>query len=139
MKIRHAIADDSVAILNLANQLHPTINVEQEAFQYTFHQVLHRPECVCLVVSKHDNILGYLSGYVRPVLTQGRNVAFVDEIVIESNMRSKSLGTSLMKHFEAWALSEKCALVGLATGGARGFYEHLGYQSSAGYFKKYLK
>jgi len=138
MKIRQAIADDSVAIFKLANQLHPSMSVERDEFQSTFERILQRSESVCLVLSDSEKIVGYISGYVRPVLIQGGNVAFVDEIVIESTMRGQSLGTWLMEHFERWAKSEQCALVGLATGGAKSFYEQLGYQSKAGYYKKYL-
>ncbi len=138
MKIRHAIANDSVAIFKLANQLHASMSVERDEFRSTFERMLQRPECACLVLCDSEKIVGYISGYIRPVLIQGGNVAFVDEIVIESSMRGQSLGTSLMSHFETWAQSEKCALVGLATGGAKSFYEKLGYQSKAGYFKKYL-
>ncbi len=138
MNVRHAISDDSVAIFRLVNQLHPSMSVEQDAFQYTFELILQRSESVCLVVSDNENLLGYISGNVRPVLIQGGNVAFIDEIVVESGMRGKSLGTLLMEHFESWAQLEKCTLIGLATGGAKSFYEQLGYQSKAGYFKKYV-
>lgn len=138
MKIRHAIADDTVAIFKLANQLHSSMSVEYCEFQSTFERILQRPECACLVLSYSEVIVGYISGYIRPVLIQGGNVAFVDEIVIDPTMRGQSHGTSLMEHFEIWAQGNECALVGLATGGAKGFYEQLGYQSQAGYFKKYL-
>lgn len=138
MNVRHAISDDSAAIFRLVNQLHPSMSVEQDAFQNTFELILQRSESVCLVVSDNENLLGYISGNVRPVLIQGGNVAFIDEIVVESGMRGKSLGTMLMEHFEYWAQREKCTLIGLATAGAESFYVQLGFQSKAGYFKKYV-
>ena len=43
-----------------------------------------------------------------------------------------------MDAFEEWANDRKSVLVSLATLGAAAFYEHRGYRSKAGYYKKYL-
>lgn len=64
--------------------------------------------------------------------------AWVDELFVEDTFRGKGIGRKLMQAFELWALDQGCGLVGLATAGARGFYERLGYTSKAGYYKKYL-
>ena len=40
--------------------------------------------------------------------------------------------------FEEWAGQNHCVLVSLATAGAKEFYEALGYEAKASYFKKYL-
>ena len=44
----------------------------------------------------------------------------------------------LMAEFENWAAGGRCRLVGLATRAATEFYEELGFEDSAGYFKRYL-
>jgi hypothetical protein len=43
-----------------------------------------------------------------------------------------------MAEFEGWAENGRCRLIGLATRGAASFYEELGFEDSAGYFKRYL-
>lgn len=138
MKIRPANSEDSVAIFELVNQLHPSINVAELNFQATFDLILKRPDNCCFVVIKDGATVGYLSGFLRPVLNQGGSAAYVDEIVIQTDVRGAGLGTALLCEFENWAQSKHCSVVGLATGGARAFYERLGYQTSAGYYKKQL-
>ncbi len=138
MKIRPATADDSAAIFELVNQLHLSMSVAIDDFQTTFDLVLQRPENTCLVAILNDSAVGYVSGYYHPVLISGGNVAFVDEIAIRSDLRGKGIGTALMSEFEKWAKAQFCGLVGLATRGARPFYEQLGYESGAGYYKKKL-
>jgi hypothetical protein len=43
-----------------------------------------------------------------------------------------------MNAFEAWAVTEGCALVALATRRAAPFYRALDYEESAAYFRKLL-
>jgi len=43
-----------------------------------------------------------------------------------------------MDAFEEWANDRKSVLVSLSTCGAAEFYEHRGYTSRAGYYKKYF-
>ena len=44
-----------------------------------------------------------------------------------------------MAEFESWAENGRCRLIGLATRAATAFYEELGFDDSAGYFKRYLR
>jgi GNAT superfamily N-acetyltransferase len=59
-------------------------------------------------------------------------------VFVREDQRSHGLGTQLMQAFELWAVQNRCILVALATAGAKGFYESLGYATKASYFKKYL-
>jgi hypothetical protein len=43
-----------------------------------------------------------------------------------------------MNFLEEWANDRMSVLVSLATRGAAAFYEHRGYTSKAGYYKKYF-
>ncbi len=54
------------------------------------------------------------------------------------DLRSSGVGQQLMSAFETWAADNSSISVALATRGAANFYEKLGYESRAGYFKKYL-
>ncbi len=53
-------------------------------------------------------------------------------------LRGAGLGRQLMDAFEQWAKDQQNVLVSLATRGAAAFYEHRGYTSKAGYYKKYF-
>jgi GNAT superfamily N-acetyltransferase len=83
-------------------------------------------------------VVGFASGYMRHTVAASQPVAFLDEIVIKTELRGRKLGSRLMAAFEEWASNRNCKFAVLATGGARGFYEGLGYSTRAGYYKKPL-
>jgi ribosomal protein S18 acetylase RimI-like enzyme len=117
--IRKATQEDLYGILALANQLSDTVN--------------------CLLVAvKNETVIGYISGYFHHAIYASGLVAYVDEIVVDTSYRSMQVGSILMTHFEQASKKNDCVIVSLATFGAKEFYEKLGYQSKAGYFKKYL-
>lgn len=137
--IRPALASDEFALFTLVNQLHASISVEKAQFEAVFTTVLREPYHCCLVIETNSEVVGYASGYRHVNLASGGQVAFLDEIVINPALRGRGLGRCLMTAFERWASEHGCKLVALATGGARGFYQQLGYHSRAGYYKKSLK
>jgi GNAT superfamily N-acetyltransferase len=65
-------------------------------------------------------------------------VAWVEEIMVSEALRRQGIGQLLMQEFEAWAVARGCKLVALATRRAAVFYQALGYEESATYFRKLL-
>jgi GNAT superfamily N-acetyltransferase len=82
--------------------------------------------------------VGYLAAYYHPTFYAAGKTAWVDEAFVLPDFRRQRIGRSLLEAFEQWAQQQNCVLVSLATAGAREFYEHLGYTSKAGYYKKYM-
>lgn len=99
---------------------------------------MSNPASCCIAAVTENNIVGYAAGYLRIVLTQCSNVAYLDELVVAPSHQKNGVGTELMHRFEQWAQTQSCTVAGLASGGARAFYEQLGYESNAGYYKKVL-
>ena len=83
--------------------------------------------------------MGYVAGDAHETFYAGGKVAWVDEILVTEGSRRQGIGRALMAEFEAWAENGRCRLIGLATRGAASFYEELGFEDSAGYFKRYLR
>ena len=135
---RKAVAADMEAVLALRKQLNASVKPDEIAFRSTFPKLLNESQHCILVLEDDGNVLAYASGYKHLTLYAGGFVAYLDEIVVASKARGKRLGTVLLTAFENWAHAEGCVLVGLATGGARGFYEKLSYETRAGYYKKKL-
>ena len=52
--------------------------------------------------------------------------------------RRQNVGQHLMRTFELWAKTRGCRLVALATRRAAPFYQALGYEDSATYFRLLL-
>jgi len=79
-----------------------------------------------------------MSGPRHATFYAGGPTAWVDELLVIEPLRRTGIGRQLMNAFEQWAKDRQCVLVSLATRGATAFYEHRGYTSKAGYYKKYL-
>ena len=93
----------------------------------------------CLLVAEQEGkLVGYVSGYCHFTFYAGGQTAWVDELLVIEALRGTGIGRELMDSFEQWARDRQSVLVSLATRGAATFYEHRGYTSKAGYYKKYL-
>jgi GNAT superfamily N-acetyltransferase len=91
------------------------------------------------LVAEHERrLVGYVSGYCHATFYAGGVTAWVDELLVLEPIRGTGIGRQLMDAFEQWAKDRESVLVSLATRGAAAFYEHRGYTSKAGYYKKYL-
>jgi GNAT superfamily N-acetyltransferase len=82
--------------------------------------------------------VGYLLGFRHPAFFANAPVAWVEEILVRPEYRGRGAGRALMSAFEQQAADQGCALVALATRRAAAFYQALGYQESASYFRKVL-
>ena len=99
---------------------------------------LNDPKSCVLVAEKDSALIGYVSGSMRLAFYAAGATAWVDEIFVVPESRSSGIGGELMNAFETWAATNSGVSIALATRGAAPFYEKRGYESRAGYFKKYL-
>ena len=136
--IRKANSDDNDCVFKLANQLSESININQEIFEKNFEELIHNNNHCILVAEINQIVEGYISGNFHKAFYANGQVAFIDEIVVDSRCRNLSIGKHLMEEFEAIAKINKSVLISLATSGAKGFYEKLDYSTKSGYYKKYL-
>jgi GNAT superfamily N-acetyltransferase len=104
-----------------------------------FEATLQDPTACVIVAEQEGQLIGYVSGSARTAFYVGGTTAWVDEILVLPESRRQGVGKRLMEAFEAWAGCHGCRSVALATRSAGPFYEHLGYATTAGYFKKYLE
>ncbi len=83
-------------------------------------------------------LAGYCLGFDHPAFYANGGVAWVEEIMVREDLRGQGVGRALMDAFEMWASDRGDRLVGLATRRAAAFYDALGYETSAAYFRKLL-
>ena len=96
------------------------------------------PQPVCWSPSTRANSSATCRGTATVTFYAGGQTAWVDELLVIEALRGTGIGRELMDAFEQWAADRQSVLVSLATRGAATFYEHRGYTSKAGYYKKYL-
>jgi GNAT superfamily N-acetyltransferase len=121
-------------------QLFPAPAVPDESYiRSCFTAAISDPKAyVAVAVDADGAIVGYLSGYRHLAFYAGGETARCDEVLVRADQRRRGVGRHLMRAFELWAGKSRCVLVSLATAGAKEFYQTLGYETGASYFKKYL-
>jgi len=136
--IRLAQDADAEAVLALAKPFATSFVVEAQAFQHAFAALLASPQAHLAVAETAQQVVGYVLGFEHYTFFANGRVAWVEEIMVMEARRRQGIGQLLMQGFEAWAVERGCKLVGLATRRAAAFYQALGYEASATYFRKLL-
>ena len=137
-KIRPAASSDASSLFELVRTFPTPTPPKSEQFSRALDAKLPDPSS-CLLVAEHEGrLVGYVSGYSHATFYAGGKVAWVDELLVTETLRGTGIGCQLMDGFEQWARDRQNVQVSLATRGAAAFYEHRGYASTAGYYKKYF-
>jgi GNAT superfamily N-acetyltransferase len=134
-QVRLARAGDAAAVAVLAQELAMSFPFRPERFELNF-AALVADEQACLLVAADGD--GYLLGFRHLTFFANGPAGWVEEIAVRAGQRGRGTGRALMEAFEQWAAEHDCALVALATRRAAPFYQALGYQESATYFRKIL-
>lgn len=138
MIVRRAKPEDKPALFGLARAFATSFAVEQPAFDQVFDELLAHPEAYLAVAEAEEELTGYLLGFVHLTFFAGGRVAWVEEIMVSEAFRRRGTGRKLMEAFERWAKEREAKLIALATRRASNFYEALGCEESATYFRKRL-
>ncbi len=136
MEIRKAEAQDSAAVFSLAQAFATSFAVEQPAFEQAFTDLLTHPEAYLVIAEEDGNVAGYLLGFEHLTFFANGRVAWVEEIMVGEVHRRLGIGRKLIEAFEAWAQEQGAKMIALATRRASEFYNVLGYEESALYFRK---
>ena len=138
MRVRRAEPRDCSAVFLLAEAFATSFSVEQTAFERSFEALLMQPDAFLVVAEADEEVAGYLLGSDHLAFFANGRVAWVEEIMVRETFRRQGIGQNLMEAFESWASERGNKQVALATRRASDFYEALGYEESAAYFRKLL-
>ena len=112
--------------------------MEQAAFERSFGALLTQPDACVIVAEADGKIAGYLLGFDHLTFFANGRIAWVEEIMVSEAHRRQGIGRHLMEAFETWAKKREVKQIALATRRASDFYEALGYEESAAYFRRRL-
>ena len=138
LKIRPALARDSALVYPLAKAMATSFEVVKDSFDQSFSEILKDPAAICIVAEKEETIVGYLIGFDHRAFYANGRVSWVEEIFVREELRKQGIGNELMDRFETWCIERGSKLIALATRRASGFYNAIGYEDSATFFKKTL-
>lgn len=136
--IRRAKLQDCEAVFCLAKAFATSFAVERPAFESSFSALLQSPDALLVVAADGERVVGYLLGFDHFTFFANGRVSWVEEIMVIEELRRHGVGRQLMEHFELWARERESKLVALATRRAAPFYQSIGYEDSASYFRRLL-
>jgi GNAT superfamily N-acetyltransferase len=136
--VRMATAGDAEAVLALAGELAITFVTERRAFRDSYRQLLAASDTDLLVVEVGEVVRGYLLGFSHHSLVANGQVSWVEEVAVAAEYRRHGLGARLMVDFERRARDRGSRFIALATTRAHAFYDAIGYDNHASYFRKLL-
>lgn len=139
LRVRRAKFADEFGLFALVSQFPTPTPPTRETFAEALRIKLKDHDGFVAVAELSSELVGYVAGDCHETFYAGGKVAWVDEILVVEQARRQGVGRALMAEFETWAENGRCRMIGLATRAAASFYEELGFEDSAGYYKRYLR
>lgn len=138
--VRAAVPSDRDEVWLLVRDFATSFTSRRPAFDVAFDACLTAPDTVVAVaVLPGRGTVGYVVAHPQPTFFANGPVAWVQEVMVASHLRGVGTGRALMTHVEQWARGRGAAYVSLATRRAGAFYERLGYEDSAVFYRPPLR
>jgi len=138
VNIRNARLDDADELFELVKDFATSFRPERAAFDMSLRQLIEDDTAKLIVAVFDGQLVGYCLGFDHCTFYANGRVAWVEEIAVREDCKRKGVGGQLMETFEKWSVSRGSKLVALATRRAATFYEALGYENSATYYRRLL-
>jgi GNAT superfamily N-acetyltransferase len=137
--IRPATAADADAVFGLLLQLAQTYPPDRVAFDESFPTFTHgdNPNALLLVAEDATGtVRAYaLTTFSRLLYTNG-NSGHLQELVVDESVRGTGIGSALIERIELLCRQNSVRQLTVASRRAGGFYERLGYRSTADFLKR---
>lgn len=136
--VRAATEADSDDVWLLTQAFATSFVPTRTAFDRSLSNVLADVDALLLVAQDPAEAVGYLLAHRHLTLFADGSVAWVEELMVHERARRVGVGRQLMERAEGWAREGGARYLALATRRAAEFYQALGYQDSAVFFRKLL-
>lgn len=138
MIIRKTTNKDAEQVLEIVKKFATSFKTDKEKFYKIYPEIVGDKNISFIVAEEDNQIIGYCLSFHHLTFYANGYVSWVEEIMVNENYRSKGVGKKMMEEVERIAKSMDSKLIGLATRRASNFYEKIGYEESATYFRKLL-
>ena len=136
--VRPAVDEDRDHVWPLARDLATSYEVERSAYEEAYARAAGDEDVLVLVAEHDGRVVGYLLGQRHHTFHANGTALWVEEVMVAAAHRALGVGRALMAEAERWGREAGAAYVALATRRAATFYETLGFEASATYFKRRL-
>ncbi|MFI5317246.1 MAG: GNAT family N-acetyltransferase [Myxococcota bacterium] len=138
MIVRPIRTSDFAELFALVARFATSFQPDEGAFEASARELIAKPDAWLQGAELQGRLVGYGLGFDHPALYANGRVSWLEELMVAEGQRRAGVGRALMQAFEAWARTRGSRLVGLATRRAARFYETLGYEESATYYRRLL-
>ena len=136
--VRPAVSQDREGVWPLARGFATTFRLREDAFAASFEAIIHHDDALLIVAERGDGIVGYLLAHCHRTFLANGPVGWVEELMVDEPWRRKGVGEALISAAETWSAAKGAAYIALASRRARMFYEAIGFEESATFFRKTL-
>ncbi|MBD0384892.1 GNAT family N-acetyltransferase [Paenibacillus sedimenti] len=135
---RRAILQDEQRVFDLAKKLATSAVVNEKDFKNVYLQLLEDGNVDIFVAELESRLIGYVLAFHHHTFYANGLISWVEELYVDEEYRGKYIGKALMELIEDAAKNRNSKLIALATRRASKFYEAIGYEQSATYYKRTL-
>jgi GNAT superfamily N-acetyltransferase len=137
-EIRRIQEADYEALFGLVVRFASSFVAQRAAFDEAVRALVQQEDAWLAGAHLHGRLVAYCLVFDHLTFYANGRVAWIEEIMVDDSHRRTGIGRELTAAAEDWARSRGARLVALATRRASAFYEALGYDASATYFRKLL-
>jgi N-acetylglutamate synthase-like GNAT family acetyltransferase len=136
-QIRPARASDADAVFVLLSELAESYLPDREAFDVTFESFVYGDGQALLLVAESDGVVvGYALATITRLLYTNGTSGQLQELVVESSAQGNGIGSELVEAIERGCRARGVRQLTVPSRRSAGFYERLGYLSTADYLKR---
>ena len=136
--IRAARLADADAVFGLLEQLAQSYTPDRAAFDVTFELFVANDSYASLLVAEDADgvVRGYALTTVTRLLYTNGNSAQLQELVVDEATQGQGIGSALLEATERECITHGVRQLTVPSRRAAGFYERLGYRSTADFLKR---
>jgi GNAT superfamily N-acetyltransferase len=142
--IREAVPADASAVFSLLQQLADTYTPDLAAFEKSFAECVSGSTDASIFVAVDGDgdgdgvgaVRGYALITVNRLLHTNGSSAQLQELVVDAEWRGSGLGSALVEHIERVCRERDVKQLTVASRRSAGFYERMGYRSTADFLKR---
>ncbi|MFD0676040.1 MULTISPECIES: GNAT family N-acetyltransferase [unclassified Paenibacillus] len=136
VEYRKATLQDEQQMFVIANKLATSFVVNENDFKKIYSSLLEDGNVDIYVADIESKLIGYVLAFHHNTFYANGLVTWVEELYVEEEYRGIKIGKALMQLIENAGKKRNTKLIALATRRASNFYEAIGYEKSATYYKK---
>lgn len=135
--MRLATSDDHDRVHELVAKLGHAVPLDPSTFSASFAQVIEdAPRTLVHVAEVDGQVAGYALTTINTLLYSNGPSAQLQEIVVDSDLQTRGVGTALVRAVEAACVEHGVTQLTVASRRAGGFYDRLGYTQQAEYMRR---